>query len=189
MTWLLRAACGLLMAGALLSPQVSPALGKGKGRMEPKPPFELRLELTSGPGLRATLVNLSSTPQAVLHHDALQPSRVILIDAAGGEARPFDERTREKSDATLYRSLYVALAPRARQELYAESFRRTEEGTYELWWGPYHYEGLKPGEYRARVEWKSQADRWYDEATGKQGQMTGIWKGTVASPEVKVRLP
>src|SRR5215813_10142157 len=81
----------------------------GGGKVDNPVPFEIRLRAINGPGLRAVLRNTSAKEQTFLHHPTLQPSRVVLTNAAGQAVTPEDSRAVEKQDATVYRSLYAKL--------------------------------------------------------------------------------
>lgn len=65
-------------------------------------PLALELRLVKGPGLAGRLLNHSAAARPVLHDLRLQPSRVILVTAAGDTLEPFDRRSLMKFDGTLF---------------------------------------------------------------------------------------
>jgi hypothetical protein len=162
---------------------------KGECEMSSGVPFAIRLSINGDKGLRAILQNRSSVSQTFLHHTDLQPSKLVLTDATGREITFFDVRSIEKFDNTVYRRLYAELLPGKEQLLHEEKFRADGKGRYKILWGPYQYEGLTAGSYKAHVRWTSALDSWFDEETKQKGRMDNIWKGQIKSNEVEIRLP
>jgi hypothetical protein len=153
-----------------------------------EPVFEIRLSATAPePGLEAVLVNRSGAGRIVLLNPDLQPSRLILTDAAGREAAPFDERTRRKLDRSVSRGMYFSVTPRGSVPLESAAFRKLPGGQYELRWGPFVFRSLAPGAWRARVRFESSID--YVTGRGRRVPVPGVWKGAVESNEIEVRLP
>ena len=159
------------------------------GKMENHVLFEISLSIIDGPGLMAILRNRSSVERTLLHDTYLQPSEVVLINTSGQVVVPFDTRSIKKYDATVYRFSYTKLPPGGEMVLYEECFKARGNNDYELWWGPYHFEHLPSGIYKTYVIWKSEVDSWVDQESGAQGQMEGIWIGSVKSNQVELRLP
>lgn len=146
--------------------------------------MELRLESLSGLGLRATLRNVGPRAVAVLHNDDLQPSRVLLKNSAGAEARPFDNRTRAKFDRTVRAAMFQSVAPGGSLELGVTKFRKAADGKYELDWGPYHYGDLAPGLWSVSLVF----DAVIDSPTGGS-KIAGAWQGTAVARTVTLKLP
>ncbi len=161
---------------------------KGDKRMHAQLPMRIQLSSAGRHGLKAVLENCSSHEQTVLHNDRLQPCKLVLVDSAGKEVPSFDTRSIEKFDNTVYRSMYVTLPDREKIVLHDVRFTKEKKDGFELFWNPYQFEHLKPGIYRAYVTWHSSEDSWTDSETGGGGMLEGVWKGTITSNSVTVRL-
>ncbi len=131
---------------------------------------------------RATLKNTSRRPQPVLHSLDLQPSQLRLVNAAGQEVTPFDARAIKKLDNTVYRESFELLAPGAAMPLFTLEVRGPG-GRRTLRWGPFHYQNLGAGDYRASVVWVSEEQTYLD-ATGGLVTMPGVTRGRFASNEI-----
>ncbi len=145
--------------------------------------MEIRLEATPEPGLRAVLHNSSGSERAVLHSPKVQPSRIVLTDAAGKEIVPFDERTRRKFDTTVRAASFAKLPAGGDLQLGMERFRTVAPGVYELVWGPYRYRQIPPGIWKASIVFDCKID-----SSTKGGPVAGAWLGRVGSNTVEVRL-
>jgi len=156
--------------------------------MPKAPPFAIRLTATEGPGLRAVLRNESPVEQVFLHESNLQPSRLVLVNGSGVEATAFDSRSVKKFDNTVLEAMYARLAPGSEAPFGEVRFTRGGDG-FEVTWGPFQFEKLPPGAYKARVVWKSAQDSWTDTEAGTHGRVAGIWLGEVRSNEVDLILP
>lgn len=153
-------------------------------------PLELRLAFGAGPGLVAEIANLSKVPQSYLHDSFHQPSRLVLKSADGKTLKPFDSRAIMKRSNVLEADMYDSVEPGEADTLLDETFTASDDGTtWELSWGPFRYEGLVPGKYKAKVTWKSLKDSWSDSEAGTTGRVKGLWKGTLKSQELAFELP
>jgi len=150
-------------------------------------PFVLRLIVSDGPGLRAELVNIDSIPHAFLHNASHQPVRLTLKSSSGKIILPSDSRRVEKRSMAVTPDMYAALTPGETDSLESADFI-DDEGTFQLLWGPFHYDELPPGKYRASAEWKSTLDEWTDPETGNCGRKPAVWKGSLKSGEVEFEL-
>jgi hypothetical protein len=151
------------------------------------PPFELRLHVTAGPGLELTLRNKSSRSQRFLHDFLLQPSQLELVSPGGRAVKPFDSREIAKFDTRVREAMFEEIGPGKEAALRDEQIAPGEGGK-EIAWGTYKFTKLTPGTYRARVVWKSEIDTYVDDSNAIC-RMPGVWKGTVTSNEVKIRVP
>ncbi|MEK7406568.1 MAG: hypothetical protein AAB225_15810 [Acidobacteriota bacterium] len=150
--------------------------------------LEVELKLTAGPTLEAVLHNRSGVPINVLDAEEIQPTRLMLINAAGKELTPFDERTRRKFDRTVYKSSFETLAPGEHLELGSETFEKISPRLYTLRWGPFHFRRIPAGLWKARVVFESRIDRAIDDDSGRSVPVGKVWKGVVQSNTVEVRL-
>lgn len=181
---LLAMAMGLLVAANFSSQQTK----QGEGiKMESGIPFEIRLSAEKGTELRAVLVNRSEEPQMILYEPLLQPSRLDLIGAGGKEIEPFDSRSIQKYDGTVYCRQFQRLASGKEIDLGAVRFKRAGRG-FAGAWGPFEFEALPPGGYTARVVWESETDRCLDEKTQQIREVASVWLGRLESNEVRVQL-
>lgn len=149
-------------------------------------PFVITLTQTQERELRAIIKNQSTEPQMVLHDSDLQPS-ILMLTVQGKEVPSFDSRSIKKFDNTVYRSSYTTLPPEGELELGRAQFKASGR-TYQVRWGPYQFDQLAPGHYKARVGFKSDRDEWVDDDTEERGKHQ-LWKGMVLSNEVEVHLP
>jgi hypothetical protein len=157
--------------------------------MESSVPFEIRLSVTEGPGLRAVLKNRSNRKQVYLHEEYVQPSELVLASSSGAAVRSYDTRSEMKYDNTAYRAMYQPLAPDREAVLGEARFEKSGPGAYTIEWGPFRFADLSSGAYRARVVWKSEKDSYTESDSGKKGRLKDVWKGTVTSNTVEVVLP
>jgi hypothetical protein len=151
------------------------------------PPFEIRLRVTAGPGLEVTVRNKSSRSQRYLHDSLLQPSRLELTSPGGRAVKPFDSREIAKFDTRVRKAMFEEIGPGEEAALYEVQITPDQHGK-EIYWGPYQFSNLAPGTYRARVVWQSEIDTYFDDSNARR-RVRGVWKGTVTSNEVKIRVP
>lgn len=152
-----------------------------------KAPIELRLyaRVKSGAQLRLTVKNCSGKPLKLLHDSALQPSKLSF----GAKVKPpFDERSREKFDATVRASSFFTLTEGEERVLADETFTREGE-EYGVHWGPFRYEAVPRGKHQVRVVLDAWVDSGYDEAVGKKVPIEGAAVGAFKSNEVTLSLP
>lgn len=180
-----------LVAVAFLSLATAPACAPSKQvqevPMNADVPLALELRLVKGPGLAGRLLNHSAAARPVLHDLRLQPSRVILVTAAGDTLEPFDRRSLMKFDGTLFCQSFHPLAPGAALDLGEARFIRADGG-WSLTWGPFEYEDLPAGRYTARLAWTSVAADCQETRAAEPRPVPGVWLGTVASNAVEVTL-
>jgi hypothetical protein len=155
-------------------------------RMNSHQPFEIELTC-SGVELKATLINRSRAAIPVIQSEDLQPSQLSLTSSDGKQQPFFDERSLMKYDNTPYCHLFASLAPGQRLDLESARFKKSA-GKYATAWGPYSFDNLVPGDYRAQVTWRGLFDECFDEDTQKPRKIPGAWTGEVQSNEVKLRL-
>lgn len=145
-------------------------------------PFEIALVASQGM-LRATIKNVSSSPQPLLHNTDLQPSSLALTAPDGTHPAPFDARSIKKFDNTVHAESFTGIAAGQQTRLFEE---RVKKG--ELTWGPYRWTKLPAGAYKARVVFVSAIDSYKDD-TGKQLRHPGVWLGCVESNAVEFSVP
>ena len=184
---LLLSASLLIMSRSSADNAAPKFVAKREKTMAPVSPFVLRLIVFDGPGLRAELVNIDSKPHAFLHNAFHQPVKLTLKSSPGKIILPSDSRRIEKRSLVVTPDMYVALKPGKTDSLLSADFI-DDEGTFQLLWGPFHYDGLHPGRYRASAEWKSTLDEWTDPETGNCGRKPAVWKGSLKSGEVEFEL-
>lgn len=177
------AALGLLGLSAGYACQLVPLLVSERNTVDE--PFDIVLEV-AGDTLRAAIVNRSSSEQTMLHDPYVQPARLVLRDKRGRNVEPFDTRSVKKYDNAVHAWMYETLAPSGRRVLVEAAIERDAKRTYRIAWGPYIFEGLAAGPYRAHVVWESEHDTWTDD--GVSGEVEDVWKGTVVSNEVGLKL-
>lgn len=170
----------------LLGPLIAVSLPGAPALAGTPPPLELKLVMAL-PGVHAMLVNRSTHAQPYLHHGLIQPCQLLLRDAAGKQHKPRDTRDSKEYDATVTRKMYRTLKPGKQAALVSAAFQSTEQG-FELRWGPYLFQGLRPGRYQATATLPSQRDRWLDRASGKRGKVSGLWRGRLVSAAVSFDL-
>jgi len=149
-------------------------------------PFEIRLT-ASGSELKAVLVNRSSSKQVLFHEAHLQASTLELVSSTGSRHNPYDSRMLKKYDTTPYCSLFLTLPPGTKLSLGSARFKQTREG-YAGQWGPFNFDELPAGEYRALVTWQSERAQCLDESTRQMRKLPAVWKGLVYSNQVTLRL-
>ena len=115
------------------------------------------LELTAIPGgLRASVVNRSASSAAFVHAHPGAACRLTLTDSKGAAALAVESADAEETPADPLAP--VVLEPGGRRVLHEERFTGpSREGGWSLRWGREHLSagrlGLRPGRYRARLEW------------------------------------
>ncbi len=149
-------------------------------------PFEIRLT-ASGPELKAVLVNRASTKQMLIHETHLQASTLELVSSTGSLPKPYDSRKIKKNDITPYCGLYTTLHPGTKLALGSVRFQKSRDG-YTGQWGPFNFDELPAGEYRALVTWQSERTQCLDETTRQMRKLPSIWRGVVRSNQVTFRL-
>jgi hypothetical protein len=164
---------------------VAPAVASGSAEVGMAAPFAVELDL-SGTTLRATLRNRSGSGQGVLHDRLRQPSR-LRLSGSGGEVESFDTRSVMKFDNSVEPDDYARLDAGAGLPLGEASFERRGSG-WAIRWGPFEFEDLPAGKYRAQVEFESARDDAVDPESGEPTRVSGVWLGRVESPPVDVSL-
>jgi len=149
-------------------------------------PFEIRLTVR-GSNLEAVLVNRSSEKHLLLHDARLQVSTLELVPPIGGPPKPYDSRLISKYDTKLYCHLFVPLRPGTKFKLGSAQFQKKREG-FTGQWGPYIFDEVPAGEYKARVIWHNERDACYDESIQKMRKLPDVWRGMVRSNQVTLRL-
>jgi len=147
-------------------------------------PWELRLSVTDGIKLRVGLHNRSRTAQVYLYDFNIQPTELILIAPSGKRIEPFDSRSLEKFDNTVYREMYRQAAPGSDVILTEASL---ESGS-NLRWGPFEFTNLPAGAYRAQAVWHSKTNHYYDPKSKRTGVVKDVWLGAVTSNTVEVTV-
>jgi hypothetical protein len=145
-------------------------------------PFEISL-VTSRGMLRATIKNVASSPQPLLHNTDLQPSNLELTAPDGARPAPFDSRSIKKFDNTVYAESFTSIPAGQQTQLFEERIKKGE-----LTWGPYRWTKLPAGAYTARVVFVSAIDSYKDD-TGKQVRRPGVWLGCIESNAVEFKMP
>jgi len=190
MTWMLRmAAVGsvLLWGFGCATTRGQPGFSfEAKTGKRTGNPFEIRL-ISNGSDLKAVLVNLSRVPQKLLDDPHLQASTLELISSTGREHKPYDSRRIMKYDTTPYCGLFQPLAPGKKLVLESVRFRKLRDG-YAAAWGPFNFEEIPPGDYRAVVTWRNERARCVDEGTRRMRTLPTVWQGFVRSNEVTLHL-
>jgi hypothetical protein len=133
------------------------------------------------------LRNATVTDQWILHDDVAQPSSLVLLDAKGTPVAASDERGDAKPADGVGKSDFRAVASGGAVTLREEPFV-ADGARYQLHWGPYIFNGVPPGEYRAHAVFSSLADTWTDPKTHQHGVIKGLWKGRLQSNEVRITL-
>lgn len=145
-------------------------------------PLELELRLENGNRLVAVLRNNGSKPYAVVADTGIQPV-ALLLTGPQGEVKPFDSRMVQKFDRTVRENTFTTLAPGATEQV---QFANVQGGA--LRWGPFQFESLPPGNYKARAILDSQiAD--YSDGNGGSTKKADAWIGKVTSNEVSFQIP
>lgn len=149
-------------------------------------PIELRLRVDPGPTLTAELHNASPAPLSVVTDSVLQPAELVLTGPSGA-VTPFDTREIQKFDNTVHEASFTTVAPGATVPLGTGKVTGSG-GNASLQWGPFRFESLPPGAYRAKVVLKSTITEYVDDA-GQRVKKADAWTGTVTSPEVALQVP
>ncbi len=152
-------------------------------------PFRITVDVTEELTVRAQLVNAAPVRHSVLHDRMIQPSELILESPAGQPIHPVDVRANRKFDNTVYRDMYESIDPGQKMLLFSVTPERSSDGTYTIEWGPFRFDGLRPGRYGARVRWTSARDSWTDFETDETGRVDRVWKGECVSDALVVELP
>lgn len=155
-------------------------------KMKDDNPFEIRLT-SHGNDIRAVLVNRSQAALPVLTGADLQPSQLKLISAAGRKPSYFDSRDIKKFDNTPYCHRFQNLAPGRELELGTARFKKSGS-EFSASWGPFTFDQLPAGDYRAEVSWRSEYEQCFDESTKQMRKVPSIWTGVVRSNEVSLQL-
>ncbi|MBI2685633.1 MAG: hypothetical protein HYX27_04900 [Acidobacteria bacterium] len=143
-------------------------------------PFQITLESIPGnrPMLRAKIRNVAKKAELYLHDTQIQPSRLILRDAANKAIEPEDMRAVEKFSNAAGIEMFHKLNPGETRELLTATI------STRLQWGPFNFPNLPPGRYMAKLEWESVRNPDPGPAPHPP-----IWKGKLTSNEVKFLLP
>lgn len=149
-------------------------------------PFEIRLT-ANGSELKATLLNRSAKKQPFLSDTNLQASTLELLAANGMPSKHYDSRLLMKIDNKPYCHLFQTAAPGSKLDLGTVQFRKSRDG-YSGQWGPFNFDELPAGEYRARVIWHSERAQCLDDSTGKMRALPSVWRGMVRSNQVTLQL-
>lgn len=151
-----------------------------------RPPLEIKLERTPGPGLRAVLKNTSAEEQLVLRPGGnLEPSDVVVMDVSGNVLEPFETRA-ELAPARLRREDFGKLAAGAEAVLLDVQLARRGDGWYELLFGTRRIELPPAARYHVKIAWRATAS--YFDAANKPQTLAGAWTGTVRSNTVDITL-
>lgn len=147
-------------------------------------PLTLSLRVGENGELVAVIRNNSSTEKVFLENSVLQPSYLVLKDAAGQTIKAEDDLAAMRFDSSIYQDYYVRLAPGEEKE-FASSLRTHKKSGGVLSWGIYYFSNLAPGKYMAQVEWTSKKDYWKAKDSEESGIMENVWKGTLVSNVVE----
>jgi hypothetical protein len=150
----------------------------------------VRLRLTFDEAKRilsAVLVNDLSRPIAVVTGD-LQPC-LLTLTGSPGTATPSDSRAIRKYDNTVYRSSFREVPPNGSLLLAAGRFSRGERLEWSLSWGPFRFENLVAGAWKAAAVFDSSADEWFDPESQSIRPAKNAWRGQVQSDTVTIHLP
>ncbi len=153
-----------------------------------RPPMEIRLELSESLRLQATLINHSSVTRPYLHTRFYQQCKLNLMPLDKEPLIPFDYRSRSVP-APLQREHFKFVDSGDSVSLQVAEFI-AKEAQYEITWGPFRFQNVPPGRYRAQVEWESHRD--FPESAGIYPDWGGgqpVWKGNLHSNEVIFTLP
>ena len=129
------------------------------------------------------LINQSEHERYVLHSDAIQASELILTRNDNETLTAYDVRSNEKIDNTVYQYMFTSLESGTKIELFRLETTCAAENN-RVTWGPYRFENVDAGKYRARIRWTSLIDTFIDEETGEVHKMPHVWLGTVESKDV-----
>ncbi|HUI58489.1 MAG TPA: hypothetical protein VLY04_26135 [Bryobacteraceae bacterium] len=147
----------------------------------PESPWELRLSVSEGLNLRATLHNRTKVPQTYLRPSKIQPLELILTAPSGERVAGFDTRAKAKFDNTVYREMYRQAAPGSDVTLTEASL----DPDHTLRWGPFLFANLPAGTYHAQAVWRSETNQYYDPKSKRTGVVKDVWIGTVTSNTVE----
>lgn len=140
--------------------------------------FEIDLEVEKLKW-RAILTNKSKATQNVLYEPSLQPSRLELYKD-DKRIEPFDSRSIEKYDNTVYCRHFKRLEPGQKMELGFIEFKNVKKRLAGRW-GSFEFEDLEKGVYSAQVVWESDIDTCIDEKIKKLQRLPSVWLGQVKS--------
>ncbi len=188
MSWLLLwLACGD-PAPATVVVEVPPACTtRTDEEITKQGPFAVEAGL-EGTTLRASLRNQAPLVRSALHHEAAQPSTVVLLGANGAVVAPQDTR-REKDTALVpvTKDRWARLEPCEVLPLGEGTFAK-EGAAYTFAWGPYTWKRLPAGAYTARVVLPMQLAH-YNDPLGSRHKVDDSWNGDVQSEPVGIVLP
>ena len=148
-------------------------------------PFDLVLRVENGNRLVAVLHNNASQPYSVVADIGIQPV-TLTVEGPKGPVKAFDSRMVQKFDRTVYEHTFTTVAAGADEQVQFANIR-DDGGTASLKWGPFQFEDLPPGTYKARAELDSQiAD--YQDSNGGKAKKSDAWLGKVTSNEVTFQV-
>ncbi len=148
--------------------------------------FEIHLRVEPGPRLVAVLHNASSAPHAVVADSQLQAAELVLVGPKGA-ATAFDTRSVEKFDNTVHEYSFTTVAGGADAPL-GDAKVQGSGGSAVLQWGPFRFESLPPGSYKAHVVLDSVLNEYQDD-NHKRVKKADAWVGKVTSNEVTFQVP
>ncbi|MFO0587368.1 MAG: hypothetical protein U0441_07510 [Polyangiaceae bacterium] len=144
-------------------------------------PLDLVLRVEGGNRLVAVLHNHGGAAVSVVADSRLQPVQLELTGPSG-RVEGFDTRMVQKFDATVYENSFTTIAPGQDAEV---QFANVQGGG--LQWGPFKYESLPAGTYKAQAVLDSRIEE-YQDAQKKPAKKADAWTGTVRSNEVTFQV-
>lgn len=144
-------------------------------------PLDMVLRVEGGNRLVAVLHNHGTAAVSVVADSRLQPVRLELTGPSG-RVEGFDTRMVQKFDATVYENSFTTLAPGQDAQV---QFANVQDGG--LQWGPFKFESLPAGTYKAQAVLDSRVED-YQDANGKPAKKADAWTGTVRSNEVSFQV-
>ncbi|MFH1022690.1 MAG: hypothetical protein V1809_04820 [Planctomycetota bacterium] len=157
--------------------------GKPKAPDPDKEKNTVNLSLEFDPGtlkLSAVIVNNTSEPVAILDNNKLAPCFLTLIDANGKAAESFDKREEMKYRTDAESWEYRKVNPDEKFIAGSSSFEKNPYGAFNLTWGTFKFQPLKPGRYKATARLTTQG---VSHGTGN------AWTGEMNSDTVEITLP
>lgn len=128
--------------------------------------------------------NISSIPQRYHHSYMYQSSEIIFVNESGTEIRGYDYRERKDYDHTIYSERdYHVLNPDQEAELITACFVSIRD-TPRFQWGPFQFQSLEPGKYRAYLEFHIITNDWTDKKTGIRHELKDVWLGKITSEKI-----